>query len=62
MTKHGICQGIWSDNRRVVANPEWNLCYYCLKSHIEASFNWKYILTTPPKHLLAYGKKPKLIK
>ncbi len=60
MTKHGICQGNWSGNGRTVATPEWCMCWHNFKSNIEARFDWIYLMSEPPTHLLAYGKKPKM--
>lgn len=62
MEKHGICQGTWSENGRTFANPEWCMCWHTFKSNVESAFNIMYLLSSPPKKLLAYGKKPKIKK
>jgi hypothetical protein len=60
MTKYGICQGNWSENGRSVASPEWCICWHNFMSTVQSRFNWIYLMSQPPKHLLAYGKKPKV--
>jgi hypothetical protein len=60
MRKWGIKQGTWSDNgSRCVNNAEWNMCYQVFKEHKILSYDLWMCLNTPPKDLLAYGKKPK---
>ncbi len=58
MTKHGICQGNWSENGRTISTAEWNICWHTFKGHIQTKLMWVGLMSQPPKHLLAYGQKP----
>lgn len=63
MRKWGIKQGTWtSHNSRLINNAEWNMCYQVFRNHKISQFDWQMCLNTPPKDLLAYGKKPKIKK
>ena len=59
MTKWGVCQGHWDEGGgRVINSPEWCFCVSIFKKNIDHRFSWMSLMTEPPKHLLAYGKKP----
>lgn len=62
MAKHGICQGNWSEKGRKVSTPEWCMCWHTFRSLVNATLNIVGFMSQPPKHLLAYGKKPALNK
>jgi len=62
MTKWNICQGEWSGNGRTLSNPEWCICWNVYRAKVDTQFMWMSLMAQPPKHLLAYGKKPKSIK
>jgi hypothetical protein len=59
MTNWGICQGHWDEGgRRTISSPEWCFCAALFKRNIDDKFFLMNLMTQPPKHLLAYGKKP----
>jgi hypothetical protein len=59
MRKWGICQGNWTEGGgRSISTPEWCMCFMVFKDHFKAKFDFYFILSTPPKDLLAYGKRP----
>lgn len=58
MRKWGICQGTWSGNGRAIATAEWNMCFMVFKAHRNGYMDLWQCISTPPKDLLAYGKKP----
>jgi len=63
MRKWGIKQGTWSEDGSIcICNAEWNMCFQIFKQHKIISFDVWECLKTPPKDLLAYGKKPKKSK
>ena len=57
MRKHGICQGVWSENGRTVCNAEWIMCYAAFKQHKVLMFDVFECLNAPPDDLLAYDKE-----
>lgn len=60
MRKHGIKQGTWSEDGvgRILSNPEWVMFYDIFKSIIDKHYIFATLLKSPPKDLMAYGKKP----
>jgi hypothetical protein len=61
MRKHGIKQGTWTEGGgRLVSNFEWTMCLIAFRSHVNAKWDWAFLMGNTPKDLLAYGAKPKI--
>lgn len=59
MSKWGICKNTWTEHGSMCGNnPEWCICYMAFISLYQSNFDFKMLLNTPPKHLLAYGSSP----
>jgi hypothetical protein len=58
MTKHGICQGVWSENGRTIHTAEWCFCWNVFRGNIDSKLGLMSIMQEPPEHLLAYGPEP----
>jgi len=59
MRKHGIKQGTWTKGGgRLVNNFEWSMCWESFRNHKILSLDLWLSMSTPPKDLLAYGKRP----
>ena len=56
MRKHGICEGEFVENGRVVANPEWTMCKTLFFNMIEDALQMAFFFAAP-KDLEAYPIK-----
>ena len=58
MRKYGICQCEWTENGRRGNNAEWCMCYCAFEQNLTSKLTLLFLLSKPPKDLLAYGKEP----